>query len=88
MTANPSKFRPLVVGKNDSNINQFQINNEPKINVGNEVALLRIHIDKRCKKATMHLNAIKRLARFMGSKEREAIVNSFILCNFNYCPLI
>ena len=24
----------------------------------------------------------------MGSKEREVIVNSFMLCHFNYCPLI
>ena len=24
----------------------------------------------------------------MGSKERQVIVNSFILCHFNYCPLI
>ena len=95
---NPSKFQPLVVGKNDSNINQFQQNNEPKINVSNEVTLHGIdidkqlkfdsHIDKICKKATMHLNAIKKLIRFMGSKERESIVNSFILCHFNYCPLI
>ena len=45
-------------------------------------------IDKICKKAALQLNAIKRLARFMGSKERQVIVNSFILCHFNYCPLI
>ena len=24
----------------------------------------------------------------MGSKERQVMVNSFILCHFNYCPLI
>ena len=24
----------------------------------------------------------------MGSKEREVMVNSFILCNFNHCPLV
>ena len=32
MTANPSKFQSLVVGKNDSSIKEFQINNEFKIN--------------------------------------------------------
>ena len=36
----------------------------------------------------MQLNAIKRLAWFMGSKERRVTVNSFILCHFNYCPLV
>ena len=49
---------------------------------------LHSHIEKICKKAAMRLNAIKRPARFMGSKEREVIVKSFILCYFNYCPLI
>jgi hypothetical protein len=98
MTANPSKFQSLIVGKNDNHIKEFRINNDFKINVSNEVTLLGIqiddqlkfdsHIDKICKKAAMQLNAIKRLARFMGNKERQVIVNSFILCHFNYCPLI
>ena len=98
MTANPSKFQSLIVGKNGNHIKEFQINNDFKINVSSEVTLLGIqideqlrfdsHVDKICKKAAMQLNAIKRLARFMGSKERQVIVNSFILCHFNYCPLI
>ena len=98
MTANPSKFQSLIIGKNDSNIKEFEINNDFKMNVSNEVTLIGIHIDKQlkfgshidkiCKKAPMHLNAIKRLARFMGSTEREVIVHSFILCRFNYSPLI
>ena len=84
--------------KNDNHIKQFQINNDFKINVSNEVTLLGIqideqlrfdsHVDKICKKAAMQLNAIKRLAQFMGGKERRVIVNSFILCHFNNCPLI
>ena len=97
MTVNPSNFQSLVTGKNDSNIKEFQINNKFKINVSNEVTLLGIHIDKQLKfdshssklskKAAMHLNAIRRLARFIGSKEREVNVNSFILFHFNYYPL-
>ena len=81
MTANPSKFHLLIVGKNDSNIKEFKINDQFKINVSNEVTLLVIHMDKQpkfdshidkiCNKPAMHLNAIKRPARFMGSKERE-----------------
>ena len=31
MTVNPSSFQSLVIGKNDSNIKEFQINNEFKI---------------------------------------------------------
>ena len=98
MTANPSKFQSLIIGNNDHHVKTFQISNDFEINVSNEVTLLGIqiddqlkfdsHIDKICKKAALQLNAIKRLARFMGSKERQVIVNSFILCHFNYCPLI
>ena len=96
MTANPSKFQSLIVGKNDSYIKEFQIDNEFNINVNNEVTLLGIHINQQlqfdshihkiCSKAAMHLNTMTRLAKFMGSKEREVIVNSFILYHFNYRP--
>jgi len=76
-TASPSKLQSFIVGKNDSNIKKFQIYDEFKINVSNEATLLGIHIDKQlkfdphidkiCNKAAMYLNAIKRLARFLGS---------------------
>ena len=86
------------MGNHDNNITEFSINDGFKINVSSEVTLLGIqideqlkfglHIDRVCKKDAIQPNAIKRLARFMGSKERVVIVNSFILCHFNYCPLI
>ena len=56
-----SKFLSLIVGKKDNQINEFQINNNFKIKVSNEVTLLGIqideqlkfdsHIDKICKKS-------------------------------------
>ena len=98
MTANPSKFQSLIVGNNGNHITEFHINDNFKIDISNEVTLLGIqfdkqlkfdrHIDKICKKASMQLNATKRLARFIVSKEKVVFVNSFILCHFNYCPLI
>ena len=98
MTANPSKFQSLLVDNNDNHVKTFQISNDYEINVSNEVTLLGIqieeqlkfdqHIDKICKESVLQLNAIKKLARVMGSKERQVIVNSFILCHFNHCPLI
>ena len=36
----------------------------------------------------MKLNAICRLAKFMGNKEKIAMVNSFVYSNFGYCPLV
>ena len=98
MTANPSKFQSLIVGNNENHVKAFQISNDFEINVSNEVTLLGIqideqlkfdsNIDKISKKAALQLNAIKRLARFIGNKERQVIVNSFILCHFTYCLLI
>ena len=35
----------------------------------------------------MQLNALSRLQKYMEKSEKEAIINSFILSNFNYCPL-
>ena len=36
----------------------------------------------------MQLNAIRRLAKFMGNKGKTAMINSFVYSNFNYCPLV
>ena len=36
----------------------------------------------------MQLNALSRLQKYMGKSEKEAIINSFILSNFTYCPLM
>ena len=38
--------------------------------------------------SAMQLNALSRLQKYMGKSEKEAIINSFILSNFNYCPLV
>ena len=36
----------------------------------------------------MQLNALSRLQKYMENAEKEAIINSFILSNFNYCLLV
>ena len=98
MTANPSKFQAITIGNKDKNIDYFKINSEFKLKVDSNVTLLGVqidehlkfdsHIDKICKKAANQLNFLKRLAKHMGDREKRIIVNSFILCHFNYCPLI
>ena len=49
---------------------------------------LKFHIDNICKKEANQFNSLNGLARFMGDREKKIIMNSFILCLFNYCPLI
>ena len=43
------------------------------------------HIFDFCKKTSLQLNAVSRLQRYMEKKEKEAVINSFIYFNFNYC---
>ena len=64
----------------------------------NCVKLLGVEIDNKLsfekyiftlvKKASNQLNAITRIQKFMGFKEKEILLNSFVYSNFNYCPLV
>ena len=47
-----------------------------------------LHIDKICLKSANQLNALVRLKHFLGNEERKFLINSFVLSNFNYCPLV
>ena len=46
------------------------------------------HISNICKKASNQLNAICRLQTFLGHKEKQAIINTFMHSNLNYGFLI
>ena len=99
MIVNPEKFQAMILQKNESNNKSYRLEvGDDKIEISNSVKLLGINIDNKlkfddhiselCKKASMQLNAISRLQKFMGQKEKEAIITSFIYSNFNYCPLV
>ena len=76
---------------------KFQIDNN-EIESENSVTFLGItiddrlsfddHISKLCNKASMQINAILRLKKYMNQKEFEVVLNSFMYSNFNYCPLV
>jgi len=101
MIVNPDKFQAIILQKGNSNRNKnyntLAIENI-EINTTKSVELLGLTIDNRlsfeehisilCKKASSQLNAISRLQHYMNQKEKEAIINSFIYSNFNYCPLV
>ena len=36
----------------------------------------------------MQLNALNKLRKYIGEKQMEILLNSFIYSNFNYCPLV
>ena len=62
------------------------------------VKLLGIELDNRlkfdaqistmCKKAARQLNALKRIGHLLDEQGRMKIFRSYILSNFNYCPLV
>ena len=46
------------------------------------------HISEICRKAAGQLNALKRLGSNVPLESRRILADSFILSNFNYCPLV
>ncbi len=46
------------------------------------------HVDKLCKSAAQQLNVLYRFKEIFDNKEKEIMYNTFILSNFNYCPII
>ena len=47
-----------------------------------------LHISNICRSAANQLNALFRLKRFLGYKEKRILINSYFMVNFNYCPLV
>ena len=45
-------------------------------------------ISKLSNKSADQLNALNRLNRYLDFEEKKILINSFILDNFNYCPLV
>ena len=98
MQANPDKFQTIAVGKktHDKNI-IFNLEGN-KIECEDEVKLLGVtfdfrlnfnsHISNICKKASQQLNVLKRIGKHLNRLGKLTIYYSFILSNFNYCPLV
>ena len=99
MMVNPNKFQAILLNKNKSTQVKATMNiGNEKIESLSAVKLLRIEIDDKlnfnnhintiCRSAANQLNALIRLRHFLETKERKALIQSFVLSNFNYCPLV
>ena len=93
---NTDKFQAIIVKRNSDMSNQYTLNIDGnQITSEKSVKLLGIHIDNKlsfdehvsslCKKP---IKAISRLHRYLGFKEKEVLINSFVYDNLNHCPLI
>ena len=46
------------------------------------------HIKNICNQAGNKINALARIAKFLYGSKRKLLMNSFVLSQFNYCPII
>ena len=102
MKANPDKFQAIAIGKNTQSKNiSFNLNGNTFfciIKPEDEVKLLGVNIDYElkfnshitniCRKASRQLNVLKRMGKYLNRLGKLTIYYSFILSNFNYCPVI
>ena len=99
MIANLSKFHALILKKDQTDASGTSLSVKDHVpSTETEVNLLGITIDCRvsfdthignlCKKAARQINALKRLSSFLNQSSKHAMVNFFIIANFNYCPVI
>ena len=97
MQANPAKFQAIVLGSKSQEDISFCIDGHDII-PDKTVKLLGVEIDDKlcfkkhvsniCCKAGKQLSALARLSRILDIDTKLMIFNSFILSNFNYCPLV
>ena len=99
MIVNPDKYQAIVLNKKRSNLTKtnFHVYNQV-IKLVSSVELLGIqiddklnfnlHISKICKSAANQLNALIRLKQFLSFHTKEVLINSYIISNFNYSPLV
>ena len=100
MIANPEKFKAFMLTKHDEqtvgsefNFSGITIYSSAKVDLLGVKLDTKLsfesHISKMCKKAAGQLNALKRLqGSVISYNTKKALAESFIISNFNYCPLV
>ena len=99
LQANPSKFQNMLLKNKTVNAEDFNIIVDNDIlNLTDDVTVLGINIDNKlnfnshvssmCNKAGRQLNVLQRLKGSLDYACRLSIYKSFIVSNFNYCPMV
>lgn len=97
--ANPSKFQSILLSGKSKNEDVLLIDvDNSVIESAESITVLGIDIDRKlnfnhhisrvCIKASKQLNVLKRLKGSLDECSRMTIYKTFIMSNFNYCPLI
>lgn len=98
MQANPTKFQGMILSPHEPKSCTITLADNTEIKSENTVNLLGVLIDDKlnftqhisacCKKAARQLNALARISKYLDFDSRKIIYNSFIVSNFNYCPMV
>ena len=92
--SNPDKYHLLVTTNTltSVNINGFQITNsteEKLLGIKFDSKLsFENHISSLCKKASQKLHAVTRIVNYTNLSKRKALIKTFVISQFNYCPLV
>jgi hypothetical protein len=96
MKANPLKFQSIVSHRYEKVSATFKIAGS-EIQSEEAVKLLGVTIDSKltfsqhvrniCQQASKQLNRLKRLSKILTMTDKLCIYRTFIVSNFNYCPL-
>ena len=97
LQANPKKFQFILHDKIIRNV-PLSINESVDLKSQSEVKLLGIkidaklsfsqHINELCRKAGRHINVLGRLSKSLSVNGKFQLYNTFIMSNFNFCPVI
>ena len=98
MKANPDKYQAIAIG-NKLKKWGYKFNSDGnEILCENEVKLLGVTIDYQLKfnthiseiyiKASRQLNVLKRIGNHLSKLGRLTIYHSYMMSNFNYCPVV
>ena len=81
----------------NDNITTINIDSNIILNEGSEKLLgvtidnkltIKDHVSNLCKKASQKLHALARVSQYMDLLQRKSIIDSFIVSQFGYCPLV
>ena len=97
MVANPEKFQLIFFGLKEDHELRIEINGDV-IKIPDTAKLYGVIIDSKlrfnehvkivCRKTNNKVKAFSRVVRYLESQKASLLYNSFILTNFNYCPLM
>ena len=94
MKANPDQCHLLLTTNVPAsvNINSYNIKNSSEekllgIKIDNKLSF-ESHVSSTCEKASEKLHALTRIANYMDLSKRRTLMKTFVISQFNYCPLV